>query len=90
MGVGRVIRKKDRISFELDIENNICKGDINDQACRRWFYKGKCPDICCIAVLNFTGVGEFQLGARSLLNDNALHVQTQMSPGSLSSFNFKD
>jgi len=69
LGVGRVIRQRDRIQFQLDYKNNVCNGDVNDRDCRRVFVRGNIPKCCVPAVLVFVGSGEFAVNG---LNDQVV------------------
>ena len=59
LGIGRVVRRADTISFRMSIDDGLCKGDVNSRDCRRTFIHGDLPDCVVPCVLCYQGKGEF-------------------------------
>merc|ERR1719242_1871528 len=58
----RAPKNRDIIRFKLNFEEDSFSGSLNDEKVDKVWYSGKgLPKIACIAIINSTGRGKFQL-----------------------------
>lgn len=60
----RAPKNRDIIRFKVDFASDTLLGSLNDEKVDKVWYSGKdLPKMCCIAIINSTGRGKFQLRA---------------------------